>query len=52
MADSETYAHLEHLRHQDQATRRTIGHQLYYTVEADSSAGTRPTAAAAETAAG
>ena len=52
MADSETYAHLEHLRHQDQASRRTVGHQLLYTVEPDSSAGTRPTAAAAETAAG
>jgi glyoxylase-like metal-dependent hydrolase (beta-lactamase superfamily II) len=48
MADSETYAHLEHLRHQDQARRRTVGHQLLYAVEADSSA--RSNRAEAETA--
>ena len=52
MADSETYAHLEHLRHQDQATRRAVGHQLLYTVEPDSAAAMRHSAPAAETAAG
>jgi hypothetical protein len=36
MADSETYAHLEHLRHQGQARRRKIGDQVVYEVEPDS----------------
>lgn len=33
MADSETYAHLEHLRHQGLAQRRQQGSQLLYDVE-------------------
>jgi glyoxylase-like metal-dependent hydrolase (beta-lactamase superfamily II) len=33
MADSETYAHLEHLRHQGLARRRHAGGQLLYAVE-------------------
>ncbi|MEA3215522.1 MAG: hypothetical protein QOJ19_1678 [Acidimicrobiia bacterium] len=36
MADSETYAHLEHLRHLGQARRRKIGDQVVYEVEPDS----------------
>jgi glyoxylase-like metal-dependent hydrolase (beta-lactamase superfamily II) len=36
MADSETYAHLEHLRHQGKARRRKVGDQLLYEVEPDS----------------
>lgn len=35
MADSETYAHLEHLRLMGQASRRTIDGELRYQVEAD-----------------
>jgi hypothetical protein len=47
MADSETYAHLEHLRHQGQARRRKAGDQLLYQVEPDSM---RPARAVATTA--
>jgi glyoxylase-like metal-dependent hydrolase (beta-lactamase superfamily II) len=48
MADSETYAHLEHLRHQGQARRRKAGDQLLYQVESDSTATTRAVAATAD----
>jgi glyoxylase-like metal-dependent hydrolase (beta-lactamase superfamily II) len=47
MADSETYAHLEHLRHQGQARRRKVGDQLLYQVEPDSTATTRAVATTA-----
>ena len=45
MADSETYAHLEHLRHLGQARRHKVGRSLFYEVEAE----TLPTRTATST---